>query len=279
MDQTLIELIKALGYPLGTVIAIGLIFYIWRQFFEKTLESIVTKDIENLRQQNAEALEELRKEHSLFLEKEKSDLAILFEQRKMALETQMWPAELARELQKTRGMERQDLRFKSYGTLWKELRPLAIYDSTRITKSVVSKLASNLSDWYFSESGGLLLTPQARDFYFALQDLLRFTSRIPGKWETERSEESAGTQRQTLQEVLKLVSADQANSVLDYFSRGDFQDWQIVAAGYGKQWRADVQSIADRWKTLDEKQRFAVLQQFGSILRSSLVNDLESRLT
>jgi hypothetical protein len=80
MDQTLIELIKALGYPLGTVITIGLIFYIWRQFFERTLESLVTKDIENLRRQNAEALEELRKEHSVFLEREKSDLAILIEQ-------------------------------------------------------------------------------------------------------------------------------------------------------------------------------------------------------
>jgi hypothetical protein len=188
-------------------------------------------------------------------------------------------AELAQELQKTRGVERQDLRFKSYGTLWKELRPLAIYDSTLITKNAVSKLSSRLSDWYFSEYGGLLLTPQSRDFYFALQDLLRFTSKIPGKWGTERSEESAGTQQKTLREVLKLINAGEANSILDYFSRGDFKDWQIVAAEHGKHWREYVRLIAASWKTLDEKQRFATLQQVGSILRSSLVNDLESRLS
>jgi hypothetical protein len=279
MDQTLIELIKALGYPLGTVITIGLIFYLWRQFFERTLESIVTKDIENLRRQNAEALEELRKEHSVFLEEKRSELAILFEQRKMELATEMWPAQLARELQKTRGVERQDLRFQSYGKLWKELRPLAVYDSTLITKSVVSELSLKLSDWYFSESGGLFLTPQSREFYFALQDLLRLTSKIPEEWGTERSEESVGTQQNTLREVLKLIGAGEANSILDYFSSSDFKDWQDVAAGHGKHWREYVRLIAASWNTLDAKQRFATLQQIGSILRSSLVNDLESRLS
>jgi hypothetical protein len=32
-----------------------------------------------------------------------------------------WPAELARELQKTRGVERQELRYRSYGRLWGRL--------------------------------------------------------------------------------------------------------------------------------------------------------------
>jgi hypothetical protein len=45
---------------------------------------------------------------------------------KAAIRELQWPAELARELQKSRGMERQELRFKSYGALWRELRPLAI---------------------------------------------------------------------------------------------------------------------------------------------------------
>src|SRR5260370_42376107 len=79
---------------------------------------------------------------------------------KATIQQLKWPGELARELQKTRGVERQELRFKSYGALWKELRPLAIYDATVINKKVVSDLSSRLSDWYFSECGGLLLTPQ-----------------------------------------------------------------------------------------------------------------------
>ena len=58
-----------------------------------------------------------------------------------------WPAELTRELQKTRGVERQELRFTSYGALWKELRPLAIYDPTVINKALVGTLSLKLSDW------------------------------------------------------------------------------------------------------------------------------------
>jgi hypothetical protein len=97
---------------------------------------------------------------------------------KAAIRQLQWPAELARELQKTRGIGRQELRFKSYGGLWKELRPLAIYDDDEIDREKVGDLSSKLSTWYFSECGGLLLTPQARDFYFSLQDLLRATLKV-----------------------------------------------------------------------------------------------------
>jgi hypothetical protein len=54
---------------------------------------------------------------------------------KAVIQQLVWPEELARELQKSRGVERQELRFKSYGALWKELRPLAIYDSTMINEA------------------------------------------------------------------------------------------------------------------------------------------------
>jgi hypothetical protein len=60
-----------------------------------------------------------------------------------------WTRELARELQKTRGVERQELRFTSYKALWKELRPLAIYDATVVNKKATGDLFSKLSDWYF----------------------------------------------------------------------------------------------------------------------------------
>lgn len=189
-----------------------------------------------------------------------------------------WPAEIARELQKTRGVERQELRFKSYGKLWKELRPLAIYDATVINEKVVGELSSTLTDWYFSEDGGLLLTAQARSFYFALQDLLRATSRIPKEWNADRSEEIERDQKENFRAVLEKMNIDEAIGVLDYFENGDFENWQNKADDLGKQWRVGIHKVAVGWNELDDRQRFATLQQVGSILRTSLVSDLESRL-
>jgi hypothetical protein len=185
---------------------------------------------------------------------------------------------LTRELQKTRGVERQEQRFKSYGALWKELRPLAIYDAAVIDKKVVSDLSLKLSDWYFSECGGLLLTPQARDFYFALQDLLRTTSTCPGDWDANRSEESKGDQQSILRAVLTEKSANGAIGVLDYLSSGGFEDWQNKAPNLAKEWRKGINDVAADWNKLDRRQRFATLQQVGSVLRTTLANDLESRV-
>jgi hypothetical protein len=197
---------------------------------------------------------------------------------KATIQQLQWPAELARELQKTRGVERQELRFKSYGALWKELRPLAIYDETVMNRKTVNDLTSKLSDWYFSECGGLLLTPQARDFYFALQDLLRATSRFPEDWDADRSGASEGDQKLIFQKVLKARGAEGAISVLDYLSTGAFEDWQNQAASLAKEWRKGINDVAASWKELDRRERFATLQQAGSVLRTSLTNDLDSRV-
>ena len=70
-----------------------------------------------------------------------------------------WPAQLTRTLEKTRGVERQELRFRCYGVLWKELRPLAILRSHTADKETVGELSNKLTGWYFSKYGGLLLTP------------------------------------------------------------------------------------------------------------------------
>jgi hypothetical protein len=80
-----------------------------------------------------------------------------------------WPVELGQELEKSRGVERQELRFKSYGELWKKLRPLAIYSDKPVNRANFGELTEDLSDWYFSECGGMFLLPHVRDFYFALQ--------------------------------------------------------------------------------------------------------------
>ncbi len=47
----------------------------------------------------------------------------------------LWPGQFARELEKTRGVERQEQRFKSYGKLWMTLRPLALYDRSVAARS------------------------------------------------------------------------------------------------------------------------------------------------
>jgi len=197
---------------------------------------------------------------------------------KATIQQLQWPAELTRELQKTRGIERQELRFKSYAGLWTELRPLAIYDPTAINRKAMGELSLKLSDWYFSENGGLLLTPQARDFYFALQDLLRATSRSPEDWEADRSEESEDTLRGMIRDLLAATKSDGALGALDYISARAFQDWEEQAVALGGKWRMGINDLAAVWTRLDGRQRFATIQQAGSVLRTSLSTDLESRV-
>ena len=189
-----------------------------------------------------------------------------------------WPRELDRILQKTRGVERQELRFKSYGGLWKELRPLAVFDNNVIDKKTVDELSKKLSKWYFSECGGLLLTRQARNFYFALQDLLRATSMIPEQWRAIRSEKPQGGHKLIFRTLLKTRNHDDTLLVLDYFAQGKFKTWRKKAIDLGEKWKAGVRDITEAWNELDEGQRFTALQQVGSILRTTLTIDLESRL-
>jgi hypothetical protein len=196
---------------------------------------------------------------------------------KAAIRDLEFPREFRRELQKIRGKERQELRFKSYGALWKELRPLAIYDITPLDKEAVGALRSKLTDWYFSDCGGLFLTPEARDFYFTLQDLLQMAFRFDTDWRTDRIE-SVEISNKIFRELLISKSANQAIEVLDYFSKDNYEQWREKGSLLGKMWKDEMKKIAKEWGALDEHQRFAVLQQVGSKLRSSLSNDLESRM-
>ena len=188
-----------------------------------------------------------------------------------------WPAQLARTLEKTRGVERQELRFRCYGALWKELRPLAIYDPSSITKQSVGELADKLTNWYFSQYGGLLLTPHARSFYFAVQDLLRATSNTPSDWSIERYKVSERHIGQAFRDLLQN-RAQPGTKVFDYFKDGHFEEWQDTAVELGEMWRDAVEKLAGSWDDLTDRERFIILQQVGSKLRTSLTNDLESRL-
>jgi len=169
---------------------------------------------------------------------------------KTAIKNINWPVELGQELQKSRAVERQELRFKSYGELWKRLRPLAIYSDKPINRTELGHLNDELSDWYFSECGGMFLLPHAREFYFALQDFARVVSKGED-WQCPRSDD-------------------------DHKKR--FRDWPEGIEDVGQRWREDIKNLASRWTELDEVDRFTVVQQVASVLRTNLANDVESRL-
>ncbi len=188
-----------------------------------------------------------------------------------------WSNELERALQKTRGEQRQEMRFKCYGALWAELRPLALYGTGGFDRSSATALSAKLSDWYFSATGGLLLTREARHFYFALQDILRAISTTSSDWQAL---EATGDQRPALRSVLNRSSLPGAAQTLNYFDSAQFENWSNAAHDHGLAWRSDMSIIAQEqnWLTLNAAERFAVLQQAGSILRSGLTADIESRL-
>ncbi len=183
---------------------------------------------------------------------------------------------LARELEKTRGTERQELRFESYGTLWAEMRPLAIYDKTPIDAQAMAKMSQQLTTWYFSEKGGLMLTSHNRDLYFALQDLVEAVGSKP-EWRAERIRKpKKAFQAVVGKERLNLAGAQELIDRLDGVEVSEWppSDLERLASD----WREDVVALGDRWGDLDEGERFAVLQQAASMLRTGLTNDVESRL-
>jgi hypothetical protein len=64
-------------------------------------------------------------------------------------------------------------RIKVYLVLWKSLQPLAKYSRPGpFNCDTIKNLSVDLRKWYF-ETGGLFLTDNSRDAYFALQDELQ----------------------------------------------------------------------------------------------------------
>jgi hypothetical protein len=184
---------------------------------------------------------------------------------------------MGQDLQKARGVERQELRFKSYGELWKQLRPLAIYSDKPINKDQLGELSEKLSDWYFAECGGMFLTPHARDFYFALQDFLRAVTKAVD-WECRRSD---GDQKKRFENIIHRMNLKNAADVMKTFSpetgRADWPPRDF--ARLSKLWREeDIVELSTQWSELNDTDRFAVVQQIGSVLRTTLANDVESRL-
>jgi hypothetical protein len=73
----------------------------------------------------------------------------------------------------------RDLRITRYEELWKALKPLAKYGRpAALTHEQVADLIAALTTWYF-DTGGLVLSSEARADYFALQDGLEFALARP----------------------------------------------------------------------------------------------------
>jgi hypothetical protein len=185
-----------------------------------------------------------------------------------------WQAVLGRELERIRGTERQELRFASYGKLWSEMRPLAIYDDSPINRGTMKELSKKLSDWYFSGTGGLMLTRHNRDLYFALQDLVSAVA-IGDDWDAERSAEP----KARFEDLLRGRELGAALELMNHLEEVETRDWpsdelEKMAA----EWRNDIREVARGWAELDRHERFAALQQVSSVLRTGLTNDVESRL-
>jgi hypothetical protein len=191
-----------------------------------------------------------------------------------------FPRQLARELATLRGTQRQELRYQAYGKLWHRLRRLAIYDEDSFDKAAASELSNELSDWYFEETGGMLLSGSAREAYFALQDLLQATVRIDANWSARRFDESGEGYRGEVMKLLGKLRSDKARRArlaYEQMPSIEIETWEQAAPVLAAAWRAGLNEVAERWSQLGETQRFAVLQQAGSVLRTFLANDLESR--
>jgi hypothetical protein len=102
--------------------------------------------------------------------------------------------------------------------------------------------------------------------------------KFPENWEAQRLDASEGAERCILETILKARRAEGAISTLEYLSKGVFENWHYDAAELGRKWREGINNVAGVWNELDNRQRFAMLQQVGSVLRTALVSDLESRV-
>jgi hypothetical protein len=197
------------------------------------------------------------------LEQHKDELRTIAVEREKVLEATL-----------ARGEERQSLRLMAYGELWSVMRPLALYGGRGDFDSRdAASLSSKLSDWYFSEHGGFLLTTPLRTFYFAFQDLLRAVERT-ADWYAVRPTDPDGAM---MQEEFTKLSRD-ADRVYQYLDTGGAPDWTGPSTNrIAKLWGRLLKEVVAR-TDLDEQTRFVVLQQGASVLRTAMTRDVESRL-
>ncbi|MGH2743383.1 MAG: hypothetical protein ACRDLY_09430 [Thermoleophilaceae bacterium] len=129
-------------------------------------------------------------------------------------------AKSLRELKLKYDAELREARLRRYRALWAALEPLAKYARPRggtISRGDVNNLASALKTWYF-RTGGLYLSEDTREAYFALLDVL--TGVGEGRWGTE--DEGGQLDRATFEVVRVRGSRLRSNLSRDVGTRRPF---------------------------------------------------------
>jgi len=183
-------------------------------------------------------------------------------------------AKIRTELQQQVAHELLNKRLAAYDDLWSRMRGLALYDEDPLSASKVRKLSGQLSDWYFGKDGGLFLTERNREFYFALQDVLRCAGHLP-EWQcTVRP-----TETRTFFEAF-VTELIEKQGVPD-FRIADLQRPETIPP---RAWRDVCKVIGARIPTLASTEAwplgdavFAIIQQVSSVLRSNLAGALQTR--
>jgi hypothetical protein len=181
-------------------------------------------------------------------------------------------AKLRTDLQQQVARDLLNRRFDAYRQLWAALKPLAIYSDDLLSPTKTAQLSEALSNWYFSADGGIFLTTKARDFYFALQDVLVAAAELKG-WKCLRRPDDA-------QQIFRRFVSSQTS--VGGFSPDSLDHPEAIDS---EQWHQVCKKIAQALSALPTSGGhevndivFATIQQVSSALRSILAHELHTRL-
>lgn len=174
-----------------------------------------------------------RREHENQLSKLESEHRLALRQKE---------SEILRGLEAGYAKDLRDKRAAAYRRLWKLLEPLALFHpKADVTYGDLAELGVKMREWYFS-IGGLLLSSDARDAYFATQDALT---------EALRGAEQHGTRNQILRHQSAMLTV------------GEFGEREKQATV----WEPGKDPLSD----------YLHVRKRTSALRSTLCDDLGSR--
>ena len=129
-----------------------------------------------------------------------------------------------------------------------------------------------------------MLTFHNRDLYFALQEVVHAAAKSEEEWTADRIGQDA---KETFCSLLERRRYNGALGLIGHLDEveertvddGKAPEWPSPELnGHAKAWRTDISELGKRWSDLSEEEFFPVLQQVGSVLRTSILNDIEARL-
>jgi hypothetical protein len=170
-------------------------------------------------------------------------------------------------------------RFEAYGGLWSRMQDTAIYATEGFNPAAARDLLRGLSEWYFSATGGLLLTTRARDFYFSLQDMVRAVGSL-SDWNCDERP-SQPRIRVAFTKLLGELDPkdhqviDQVKLVLE--GKPELLDpvkWKVVCGLVADK----LEALVKRGESEAGEAIYCAIQQTASVLRTNLAHELRSRL-